>query len=299
MHSPDGTPKGVGCPIRTSTDQRPLAAPRGFSQRATSFIASWCQGIHRMPFSRSTHPPCTGTIHAPQHGRGHTRPTAGRNPTHTPGTPEAAPTLSNAPEHSRPIRRGIHPCHDGTRGHPVRRKHRTRRRTHPGPHPRPPERTRRKGGGDTPRRPARPGTHQNPIHLSKDHTRPTRRHHTDPAHRPTPWRRPHRSPNSHRDPDRTGGGARKAPPPRSRGRTPRDDAPARSHARPRIAAHGVAAHGWRRPGSNRRPPACKAGALPAELRPHTRRGGRAGMGQGGLEPPTPRLSSVCSDQLSY
>ena len=43
-------PKGVGCPIRTSTDQRLLAAPRGFSQRATSFIASWCQGIHRMPF---------------------------------------------------------------------------------------------------------------------------------------------------------------------------------------------------------------------------------------------------------
>ena len=43
-------PKWVGCPIRISTDQRLLAAPRGFSQRATSFIASWCQGIHRMPF---------------------------------------------------------------------------------------------------------------------------------------------------------------------------------------------------------------------------------------------------------
>ena len=43
-------PKGVGCPIRTSTDQSLLAAPRGFSQRATSFVASWCQGIHRMPF---------------------------------------------------------------------------------------------------------------------------------------------------------------------------------------------------------------------------------------------------------
>ncbi len=41
----------VGFPIRISTDQRLLAAPRGFSQRATSFIASWCQGIHRMPFS--------------------------------------------------------------------------------------------------------------------------------------------------------------------------------------------------------------------------------------------------------
>ncbi len=46
-------PKGVGCPIRISTDQRLLAAPRGFSQRATSFIASWCQGIHRMPFFHS------------------------------------------------------------------------------------------------------------------------------------------------------------------------------------------------------------------------------------------------------
>ncbi len=54
-------PKGVGCPIRTSTDQRLLAAPRGFSQRATSFIASWCQGIHRMPFFRARSP-CTGTI---------------------------------------------------------------------------------------------------------------------------------------------------------------------------------------------------------------------------------------------
>ena len=46
-------PKGVGCPIRTSTDQSLLAAPHGFSQRATSFIASWCQGIHRMPLLRS------------------------------------------------------------------------------------------------------------------------------------------------------------------------------------------------------------------------------------------------------
>ena len=46
----DTIPLRVGCPIRISTDQRLLAAPRGFSQRATSFIASWCQGIHRMPF---------------------------------------------------------------------------------------------------------------------------------------------------------------------------------------------------------------------------------------------------------
>src|SRR5689334_12679288 len=70
MDSDADTPYGVGCPIRTSTDQRLLAAPHGFSQRATSFIASWCQGIHRMPFSYSIHvhqpkpmdTPCTETI---------------------------------------------------------------------------------------------------------------------------------------------------------------------------------------------------------------------------------------------
>ena len=50
---------------------------------------------------------------------------------------------------------------------------------------------------------------------------------------------------------------------------------------------------WRMTGSNRRPPACKAGALPAELIPLVL------VGLGGLEPPTPRLSSVCSNQLSY
>ena len=43
-------PKGVGCPIRTSEDHRALAPPLGFSQRATSFIASRYQGIHQMPF---------------------------------------------------------------------------------------------------------------------------------------------------------------------------------------------------------------------------------------------------------
>ena len=38
-----------GCPIRTSADHSLLAAPRGLSQPSTSFIGSWCQGIHRAP----------------------------------------------------------------------------------------------------------------------------------------------------------------------------------------------------------------------------------------------------------
>ena len=39
----------MGCPIRISTDQSLFAAPHGFSQRTTSFIACACQGIHQMP----------------------------------------------------------------------------------------------------------------------------------------------------------------------------------------------------------------------------------------------------------
>ena len=99
-------PKGVGCPIRTPRDQSLLAAPPGFSQRATSFIASWRQGIHQMPFSCSQHtwpmppeanpqthrphPPCTGTIHAPK--------------THQPALkPSDTQDATQTQSHSRPI----------------------------------------------------------------------------------------------------------------------------------------------------------------------------------------------------
>ena len=66
---------------------------------------------------------------------------------------------------------------------------------------------------------------------------------------------------------------------------------------------------WSRTGSNRRHPACKAGALPAELRPLIVPSRCRGdptiladcevVGLGGLEPPTSRLSSARSNQLSY
>ena len=49
MNSDRDTRYRVGCPIRRSRDHRSLASPPGFSQRATSFIASQCQGIHQMP----------------------------------------------------------------------------------------------------------------------------------------------------------------------------------------------------------------------------------------------------------
>ena len=60
---------------------------------------------------------------------------------------------------------------------------------------------------------------------------------------------------------------------------------------------------WRMTGSNRRPPACKAGALPAELIPPVSTSLFSNwlrmVGLGGLEPPTPALSRRCSNQLSY
>src|SRR6218665_3485752 len=60
---------------------------------------------------------------------------------------------------------------------------------------------------------------------------------------------------------------------------------------------------WRMTGSNRRPPACKAGALPAELIPRACLLSCSGVcplvGLVGLEPTTPALSRRCSDQLSY
>ena len=76
-----------------------------------------------------------------------------------------------------------------------------------------------------------------------------------------------------------------------------------------LLAH--AANWWSQTGSNRRPHACKARALPAELWPRTRRRmlqaghGKRHMrsikvvGLGRLELPTSRLSSARSNQLSY
>ena len=60
---------------------------------------------------------------------------------------------------------------------------------------------------------------------------------------------------------------------------------------------------WSLSGSNRRPQACKASALPTELRPRSLSRARHALeelvGLGRLELPTSRLSSARSNQLSY
>jgi hypothetical protein len=52
LYSCEGLAEARGFPIRISPDQSLFAAPRRFSQRTTSFIASQCQGIHQMLLSR-------------------------------------------------------------------------------------------------------------------------------------------------------------------------------------------------------------------------------------------------------
>jgi hypothetical protein len=63
-----------------------LPAPRGLSQAPTSFIGSWCQGIHRMPLQTchttnqldTTHPTHTPTSHTMQTTHDATRSTCRR-----------------------------------------------------------------------------------------------------------------------------------------------------------------------------------------------------------------------------
>ena len=70
-----------------------------------------------------------------------------------------------------------------------------------------------------------------------------------------------------------------------------------------LAEAGYACEGWwSQTGSNRRPHACKARALPAELWPRNQKTNAHPMkvvGLGRLELPTSRLSSARSNQLSY
>ena len=93
----------VGCPIRRSTDQSVLAAPRGLSQLAASFVALRCQGIRRMPVSA-----CPKTRSRP-HGA---RPSVRRSLRHSSGK-----FTCQGPESGNPaIRKAIAPAGGGNGG---------------------------------------------------------------------------------------------------------------------------------------------------------------------------------------
>ena len=172
-------PIGVGCPIRTPRDQSLLAAPPGFSQRATSFIASWCQGIHQMPFSCSNIPlvpPCTGTTNTP----GQKPPS--RRPTQT----QRKHSVLNSTQH---ITNAPEPCSAPTRAAKKTGsdKHSQPRRHGP---PTPPEQAATHGAPrKDPSRPARPEAYQNLIHTCQ---RPLQRPCPGPALQRSPA---HTAPN--------------------------------------------------------------------------------------------------------
>ena len=60
---------GMGFPIRIPADQRFFAAPRRFSQLSTSFIATVCLGIHRVPLSTFSCMACTTPGWASPHSK--------------------------------------------------------------------------------------------------------------------------------------------------------------------------------------------------------------------------------------
>jgi hypothetical protein len=234
MHSKGDPAYAGGCPIRTSLDHSLLAAPQGFSQRATSFIASWRQGIHQMPLSRSR-PLLTETrdralsqhahAHACTHAHTHDAPGAAR--------PGPCPARADAPVRPTP--------------------------------------------GQAPQR--RP----NPDSPPKDHA--------------------HARPRTLRPGIALAGRAKtNSPPP------PPSGTPCAPAARPRYCALETTG-----PGDDRtrtgdpllaKQALSQLSYVPLATGPWTLAmgpwsDGALAMGQGGLEPPTPRLSSVCSNQLSY
>ena len=247
MYSGPDTLERVGFPIRTSADQRSLASPRGFSQRATSFIASWRQGIHRTPLSRSI-----------SH---HHRPHAGPN---RPATERSRNTNRSA--HTQPTGHAHRPLTLPSNPSSLVKEHSPAR---------------------TPRGIQR---HAAVLEVHITQTRPCQAiprqaagHLAPPIAQSRMMLSHHRSPN----PSRAHPGALTEER-RSGGKRIRTDDPLLAKQvlyQLSYAPAGLAAR--------------TTSPAATEPPPQDQNSVTKSMGQGGLEPPTPRLSSVCSNQLSY
>ena len=129
--------------------------PRGISQAATSFISSWCQGIHRMPHKtthnkKHAHTPATGRArgpHAPPHAPRRTQDKTRR------GDARRQQRCSQPLYKSQTTHHNHHnpPTKEGSRrkGRTQHTPHQNRRRQHPPKRGATPP---TKGGGGTPQR---------------------------------------------------------------------------------------------------------------------------------------------------
>ena len=153
-------------------DQSLLAAPHDFSQRATSFIASWCQGIHRMPFSYSQPNMTLKSCPLLTMHRNHPHPKTG---SFVPAHPSLCYSLQNNFATASRLRNTQH-IHARTNTH-----HGVQPLATPlnvvavKPRGRFQSLTRLPLTGQTSRPTTRPETHQNLIHTDKEHMRPFRR----------------------------------------------------------------------------------------------------------------------------
>jgi hypothetical protein len=110
----------VGCPIRKSPDQSLFAAPRSLSQRTTSFIASYRQGIHQTPFMRLIRSGRRQTAcRRPRTLSGGTAtPSAGRGPVRPVSVSEYGPP-SGDPARAGPHRRPVFSLSSRCQGSPA------------------------------------------------------------------------------------------------------------------------------------------------------------------------------------
>ena len=229
MYSDGDDPKGPGFPIRISTDQSSFAAPHGFSQRTTSFIASRCQGIHQTPLRRLIDPTSNGQ-------RPMVSSTTGRGPGHGTSSAFCYPVSTTGHSLGPNTLRGHDECHGTSSG------------------------------------PGSPGHHA--IHHFQQPPRIT----AACSRRPTASRSDLclstiepcvavTAPQACLESGVVGQGRLELP--TSRLSSARSNQlsywPVRTHSTSSSPQRGW----WRRTGSNRRPAACKAAALPAELRPQT------------------------------
>ena len=251
MYSADNTPKGWVAPFGHPGIKACSQLLRDFRSVPRPSSPPGAKASTECPSLAPTKP----TLHRnnqPGHNQQTRQPQPRHRPSHKAG-PHSTHALTNAPEPCNSRRASPASLPNRETNRHGSDTHATAVTDHPKPTCNPANTPRHKR---TPSRPACPGAHQNLIHSCQ---RPNTRH-AQPEPRPTAVI-PTQTHRSHRHGPRTCAHPRQTSTTSHAGPSP--------NARATRPQHRRVEPSWRWTGSNRRPPACKAGALPAELHPHT------------------------------